>query len=43
VLTDLLFVPVALSLYLALKGVNRNAMLVATAFLGLFIVLEGLS
>ncbi len=40
VLTDLLFVPVALSLYLALKGVNRNAMLLATAFVGLFIVLD---
>jgi len=39
VLTDFLFVPVALSLYLALKGVNRNTMLVATAFVGLFIVL----
>jgi hypothetical protein len=40
VLTDVLFVPVALALYLALKGVNRNAMLVATAFVGLFIVLD---
>src|SRR5262245_44467413 len=40
VLTDLLFVPVALSLYLALKGADRNAMLVATAFVGLFIVLD---
>lgn len=40
VLTDFLFVPVALSLYLALKGVNRNAMLVATACVGLFIVLD---
>jgi hypothetical protein len=40
VLTDFLFVPVALALYLALKGVNRNAMLVATAFVGLFIVLD---
>jgi hypothetical protein len=39
VLTDLLYVPVALSLYLVLKGVNRNAMLIATAFVGLFIVL----
>jgi hypothetical protein len=29
-----------LSLYLALKGVNRNAMLVATAFVGLFVVLD---
>src|SRR6266568_6794921 len=40
VLTDFLFVPVALSLYLALKRINRNAMLVATAFVGLFVVLD---
>ena len=40
VLTDVLFVPVALALYLALKGVNRNAMLIATAFVGLFVVLD---
>lgn len=40
VLTDLLFVPVGLSLYVALKGINRNAMLIATAFVGLFIVLD---
>ena len=40
VLTDFLFVPVALSLYLALKGINRDAMLVATACVGLFIVLD---
>jgi hypothetical protein len=40
VLTDVLFVPVALSLYLALKGVSRNTMLVATAFVALFIVLD---
>lgn len=40
VLTDVLFVPVAFALYLALKGVNRNVMLVATAFVGLFIVLD---
>ena len=40
VLTDFLFVPVALSLYLALKGINRNAMLVATAFVVLFVVLD---
>jgi hypothetical protein len=40
VLTDFLFVPVALALYLALKGINRNAMLVATAFIGLFVVLD---
>nr|HET6902731.1 hypothetical protein [Ktedonobacteraceae bacterium] len=40
VLTDLLYIPVALALYFALKGVNRNAMLLATAFVGLFIVLD---
>ena len=40
VLTDFLLVPVALALYLALKGINRNAMLVATAFVGLFVVLD---
>jgi hypothetical protein len=40
VLTDLLFVPVALSLYLALKGLARNAMLLATAFVGLFVALD---
>ena len=38
--TDLLFIPIALSLYLALRGVNREAMLVATAFVGLFVVLS---
>src|ERR1035438_1090471 len=40
VFTDFLFVPVALALYLALKEVNRNAMLLATAFVGLFVVLD---
>lgn len=40
VLTDLLLVPVALSLYIALNRLNRNAMLVATAFVGLFVVLD---
>jgi hypothetical protein len=40
VLTDLLFVPVALSLYVVLKEVNRNAMLLATACVALFIVLD---
>lgn len=40
VLTDLLYVPVALALYIALKGINRNAMLLATALVGLFIVLD---
>ena len=40
VLTDLLYIPVALALYLALRGVSKNAMLVATAFVGLFVVLD---
>src|SRR5216683_7987479 len=40
VFTDFLFVPVALSLYLALQRVNRYAMLLGTAFVGLFVVLD---
>ena len=40
VLTDFLFVPVALSLYFALKRINKNAMLLATACVGLFVVLD---
>jgi hypothetical protein len=40
VLTDLLYIPVALGLYLALKGINRGAMLLAAACLGLFTALE---
>src|SRR5208337_4243049 len=40
VFTDFLFVPIALALYLALKKVDRNAMLLATAFIGLFVALD---
>jgi len=40
VLTDLLYVPIAFSLYLALSRVARSAMLVATACVGLFTVLD---
>ncbi len=40
VLTDFLFVPIALALYVALKGINRNAMLLAVACVGLFVVLD---
>jgi hypothetical protein len=40
VLTDFLYVPVALALYGVLKRVNREAMLLATAFVGLFVVLD---
>ena len=39
-LVDILFVPVALALYLALKGVNKNAMLAAAVFAGLSLVLD---
>lgn len=40
VFTDFLYIPVALSLYLALKRVNKNVMLIATAFVALFVVLD---
>lgn len=40
VFTNFLYVPVALSLYAALKQINQNAMLIAMAFVGLFIALE---
>ncbi|MEZ4771038.1 MAG: hypothetical protein R2844_21790 [Caldilineales bacterium] len=40
VLTDFLLVPIALSLYVALKGVHKHVMLIAAAFFGLFVVLD---
>ncbi len=40
VFTDFLYVPVAFGLYLALKEFNRNVMLLAGAFVGLFVVLD---
>lgn len=40
VLTDLLFVPVALALFLALRGAGETVMRLATAFVGLFVVLD---
>ena len=40
VFTDLLFLPVALALYRALRSVNKNAMVVATTLVGLFVVLD---
>jgi hypothetical protein len=40
VLTDVLFVPVALALYLALKDRHQGMMLVGTACMALFIVLD---
>ena len=40
VLTDILIVPLMLALYVALKDVHRDAMLLAVAFKVLFVVLE---
>jgi hypothetical protein len=40
ILTDILLVPVALALYLALKGINKSAVLAATGFGGLFLALD---
>ena len=40
VLTDFLFVPVTVALYLALKEINRNMMLMAVVCVGLFILLD---
>ena len=40
VFTDFLFVPLALAFYVALRRINNNAMLLATAFVGLFVVLD---
>jgi hypothetical protein len=40
VFTDFLYIPLAFALYLALRELNRNLMLLATAFVGLFVVLD---
>lgn len=40
VLTDFLFVPVTFALYIALKHINRSAMLLATACVVLFVILD---
>jgi hypothetical protein len=40
VLTDLLFLPVALALYVALEGPGRYTMLLAVAFVGLFVAVD---
>ena len=40
VFTDFLYLPVTLALWLALKEVDRNVMLLATALVGLFVVLD---
>lgn len=40
VFTDILFLPVALALYLALREVSKNTMLMASSLIGLFVVLD---
>jgi hypothetical protein len=40
VFTDLLFLPIAFALYVALKSVNRSAMLVAAALMCVFVVVD---
>jgi len=40
VLTDLLFLPLTAALYLAMRHVNRNAMLIGATLLGLFVLLD---
>ena len=40
VLTDFLFLPIAFALYLALRDIDRNAMLLATAFVSSFVFLD---
>jgi len=39
-LADILFIPAILGLYLALKEINKNAMLIATGILGFMFVLD---
>jgi hypothetical protein len=40
VLTDFLFVPLTFALYRALKGIDRNVMLLASACVGSFVVID---
>lgn len=40
VLTDFLFIPLAVALYLALRSVNWNAMLVGSGLVALFVILD---
>jgi hypothetical protein len=40
VLTDVLFLPIALALYAALSGVNRVAMLAGSGLLAMFVILD---
>jgi hypothetical protein len=38
--TDLLYIPLALALYIALKAVNKYLMVLAAVFMGMFVVLD---
>jgi hypothetical protein len=40
VVTDLLYIPLGLALYVSLRGMNRTLMLIATAAVALFIALD---
>ncbi|MDG7002279.1 MAG: DUF4386 family protein, partial [Nitrososphaerota archaeon] len=40
IIADFLLIAVTFALYLALKGINKNAMLLASAFMGLFVILD---
>lgn len=40
VLTNFLYVPVALALYMALKKISQTTMLIGVSFVGLFVILE---
>jgi hypothetical protein len=40
IVSDFFFIPAVLALYFALRGINRNAMLVAVGFLSLFIIVD---
>jgi hypothetical protein len=39
-MADILFIPAILGLYLALKGINKNAMLIASGLLGFFVIMD---
>lgn len=40
IVTDVLYIPVALGLYTALRGINQSAMLIALTLLALFVALD---
>jgi hypothetical protein len=40
VLTDILYIPIAIALYFVLRDINRGMMVIAIACIGLFVILE---